>query len=58
MCADALLGRRHKVEAKHPLVQRNLAALQDGANGRSERLVALPVIALMEPLAVALAFKF
>lgn len=38
MGADALLGRAHEVEAHHPLVERDFAALHDGAGRDAEIL--------------------
>src|SRR5689334_22152101 len=44
--ADALLARRHQVEAKHPLVQRDVRALEDRPDRDAE--LALAAVAVVE----------
>ena len=47
--ADALLARHEQVHCQQPLVQRNLAALEHGADGDGELLAA--IVALDDALA-------
>lgn len=49
------LGGRHQVAGEHPLVERDLGALEDGADRDGELLAALS--ALVQALAVGLALK-
>src|SRR4051812_46628902 len=45
MAADALLGRAEQVESLEPLVERDVAALENGSDRHSERLLAVPALA-------------
>ena len=53
--ADALLAARHQVEGLQPEVQRNVALLEDGADGHPE--LAAAGIALVEAEAGGLALE-